>query len=177
MSPNCKNILPARLPCCSYAYLYFLILAFDLPLRSILELFVPRHLDGFELAFVGGSGVAFEVGELGDVFVQVGEANGEGIELGMYFTEQDADVFGVVPSERFRHGEFLECKVSRFQSFKVSNPTKLCAYESFKTLKPSDFETYFLVVLFRNVISIPRWNLDDHLARLRDLHLATETRV
>jgi hypothetical protein len=40
--------------------------------------------------------------------VEVGEADGERVEFGMSFGEQDADVFGVVPGERFRHGEFLK---------------------------------------------------------------------
>ena len=71
-----------------------------LPLRAILKFFVPRHLDGFELAFVGSCRIAFEIGQFGYVAVQIGEAYGERIELGMDFGEQDADVFGVVPSER-----------------------------------------------------------------------------
>jgi hypothetical protein len=56
--------------------------------------------------------------------VKISEADGEGIDFGMNFAEQDADVFGVVPGERFGHGEFLsaESQVSRFQSFKVSKP-------------------------------------------------------
>src|SRR5260370_14077095 len=41
----------------------------------VLEFFVPGHLDGFELGFVGGGGIAGEAGELGDPFVHVGEAD------------------------------------------------------------------------------------------------------
>src|SRR5208337_4188125 len=48
------------------------------------------------------------------IAVQVSEADGEGIDLGMSFREQDADIFGIVPSERFGHGEFLTA-VSSFQ--------------------------------------------------------------
>jgi len=67
---------------------------------------MPCHLDGLEFAFVRCSGIAFEVGKFGDVAMQVGEADGERIDLGMIFGEEDADVFGVVPGERFGHGEF-----------------------------------------------------------------------
>jgi len=42
-------------------------------------------LDGFELAFIGSSGIALEVRQLGDVAVQVGEADGERVKLGMSF--------------------------------------------------------------------------------------------
>ena len=58
---------------------------------------MPRHLDGFELAFVGSCGIALEIRQFSHVAVQVGEADGERIELGMDFREEDADVFGVVP--------------------------------------------------------------------------------
>ena len=34
-----------------------------------------------------------------------------------------------------------------------------------------------LVVFFRNVITVPGRDLDDHFTRLGDLHLAPETRV
>src|ERR1039457_805110 len=71
----------------------------SLPDRAVLEFFVPSHLDGFELALVGCPRIALKVGQFGHVTMQVGEADGEGIEFGMNFREQDADVFGVVPGE------------------------------------------------------------------------------
>ena len=48
---------------------------------TVLEFFVPGHLDGFELGFVGGGGIAGEARELGNPFVQVGEADTEGIRV------------------------------------------------------------------------------------------------
>ena len=53
-------------------------------LLAVLEFFVPGHLDGFQFGFVGGGGVAGEVGEFGDPFVHVGEAHGEGIGVGVF---------------------------------------------------------------------------------------------
>ena len=58
---------------------------------------MPGHLDGFQLAFVRGFGIAGEVGQFGHVAMQVGEAHGERIEFGVSFGQQDAEVFGVVP--------------------------------------------------------------------------------
>ena len=108
---------------------------------------MPGHLDGFQFAFVRGFGIAGEVGQFGDVAVQVGEADRERIEFGMSFGEQDADVFGVVP------GECLAASVAL----------------SVRQLAS--------VVLFRNVVSVPGGNLDDDFAGLGDLRLAAETRV
>ena len=68
-----------------------------LGLGAVLEFFMPRHLDGFELAFVGSCGIALEIRQFSHVAVQVGEADGEGIDFRMSFGEPDADVFGVVP--------------------------------------------------------------------------------
>ena len=64
---------------------------------AILDFLVPGHLDRFQLAFVGGFGIADKVRQFGDVAVQVGEAHGERIEFGISFGKQDADVFGVSP--------------------------------------------------------------------------------
>src|ERR1700736_6938052 len=74
-----------------------------LALRAVLEFFMPGHLDGFEFAFVRGGWIPLEVGQFGHVAVKVGEADGKRIEFGMSFREKNADIFGVVPSERFRH--------------------------------------------------------------------------
>jgi hypothetical protein len=71
--------------------------------------------------------------------MQVGEADGEGIKFGMKLREKDADVCGVVPREKLWHGEFLKCKFSRFQSFKVSKPKRLPREASmlvFETVQP-----------------------------------------
>ena len=53
-------------------------------LLAVLKFFVPGHLDGFEFGLVGGGGVACEKWELGDPFVHVGEAHGEGIGVGVF---------------------------------------------------------------------------------------------
>ena len=54
-------------------------------LLAVLEFFVPGHLDGFDFGFVGGGGVAGEEWEFDDPFVHVGEAHGEGIDVGVFF--------------------------------------------------------------------------------------------
>jgi len=52
---------------------------------------------GFELGFVGLGGVVAETRKFGDVAVQVGEAHGERIGVGVRFGEENAEVFGVGP--------------------------------------------------------------------------------
>ena len=69
-----------------------------LALGTVLEFLMPSHLDGFELAFVRGSGITLEIRQFSYVAVQIGEADGERINLGMSLREQDADVLGVVPA-------------------------------------------------------------------------------
>src|SRR5882762_2344309 len=66
---------------------------------AVAKFFVPGHLDGFELGFVGGGRVAGKAGELGDPFVHVGEADGEGIGVRIFVSEGDGDVFEIVPTE------------------------------------------------------------------------------
>src|SRR5712692_7402242 len=75
----------------------------DLSPLTVLEFFVPGHLDGFELGFVGGRGVAGEAGEFGDPFVHVGKADGEGIGVRKFVGQADGDVFEIVPTECGRH--------------------------------------------------------------------------
>src|SRR5216684_5275859 len=57
----------------------------ELTLRAVLELLVPGHLDGFELALVGSLGIAGKAGEFGHVTMQIGEADSEWIEFRMGF--------------------------------------------------------------------------------------------
>src|SRR5579872_4351930 len=66
-------------------------------LGAVLELFVPRHLDGFELAFVRRFGIASEIGQFGHVAMQVREAHRERVDFRMCFGKQNAEVFSVVP--------------------------------------------------------------------------------
>ncbi len=61
--------------------------------RSVPEFFVPGHLDGFELGFVGSGGIAGETGELGDPLVHVREADSERIGVRIFVGEADGDVF------------------------------------------------------------------------------------
>jgi len=75
---------------------------------TVLEFFVPGHLDGFELGFVGGGGVAGEAGEFGDPLVHVGETDGEGIGVREFVGEGDGDVFEIVPGEGWRHVGLLK---------------------------------------------------------------------
>src|SRR5229473_165541 len=70
---------------------------------AVLELFVPGHLDGFELGFVGGGRVAGEAGEFGDPFVHVGEADGERVGFWEFVGQADGDIFEIVPTECRRH--------------------------------------------------------------------------
>src|SRR6476661_11255167 len=70
---------------------------------AVLKFFVPGHLDGFELGFVGGGGVAGKVGELDDPFVHVREADGERIGVGIFIAQRDGDVFDSLPTEFWRH--------------------------------------------------------------------------
>src|SRR6266446_363202 len=70
---------------------------------AVQEFLVPGHLDGFELGFVGGRGVAGKTGEFGDPFVHVGEADGERIGVREFVCESDSDVFEIVPTECWRH--------------------------------------------------------------------------
>src|SRR5262245_54199982 len=59
----------------------------------------PRHLDFFQGGFVGGLGVVGEAVELGDPAVQVGEADGQRVDVGKLFAERDPEVLGVLPRE------------------------------------------------------------------------------
>src|SRR5215510_14361123 len=70
----------------------------------VLIFLVPCHLNGFELAFVRLLRIVFELRQFGYEPMQVGEANGERIGVGMLLRQRDSDVFGVIPSQVFRHG-------------------------------------------------------------------------
>src|SRR3954447_22008111 len=49
--------------------------------RCVLVLFVPGHLDGFQLRLIRLGLVVGEAGQFGHVPVQVGESNGQRIDL------------------------------------------------------------------------------------------------
>src|SRR5258708_26560815 len=88
---------------------------------------MPGHLNRFQLAFVRSLGVAFKIGEFGDVAVQISEAYGERIERGMNFGQQDTDVFGVVPGELLRHPQcsFVLSNLGNSCKPDISIPPKL----------------------------------------------------
>ena len=66
---------------------------------AVQEFLVPGHLDGFELGFIGGRGVAGKTGEFGDPFVHVGEADRQRIGVREFVGEADSDVFEIFPTE------------------------------------------------------------------------------
>src|SRR6266850_5600792 len=70
---------------------------------AVQEFFVPGHLDGFELGFVGGRGIAGKTREFGDPLVHVGEADGEWVGVREFVGEADSDVFKIVPTKCRRH--------------------------------------------------------------------------
>jgi hypothetical protein len=71
---------------------------------TVCVFFVPGHLDAFEFAFVREFGIAGEIGERANPFVEIGEAYSEGIDVGVFFGKLDADFFYVVPVESWGHG-------------------------------------------------------------------------
>src|SRR6266446_2885233 len=70
---------------------------------AVQEFLVPGHLDGFELGFIGGRGVAGKTGEFGDPLVHVGEADGEWIGVRMFVGQSDGYIFKIIPTKCWRH--------------------------------------------------------------------------
>src|SRR6266481_9105360 len=70
---------------------------------AVQEFLVPGHLDGFELGFIGGCGVAGKTGEFGDPFVHVGEADRQRIGVRVFVGQSDGYIFKIVPTECWRH--------------------------------------------------------------------------
>src|SRR5690242_4069561 len=70
---------------------------------AVLEFFVPGHLNGFELAFVGSLRVTGKTWELGDPLVHVRKADGERIGIWVFVRQADSDVFDLVPTKCRRH--------------------------------------------------------------------------
>src|SRR5262249_748421 len=73
------------------------LVAHQLVLGTIQELFVPSHLNGLQLSFVRLLWIVFEVGQLGYVLMKVGEADFERIDVRMSFREKNTNIFSVVP--------------------------------------------------------------------------------
>ena len=59
---------------------------------AVFVLLVPRHLNRFELGFVGRLGIVVEAVELEDVLAKIGEADRERIETRKLFRQRDPDV-------------------------------------------------------------------------------------
>src|SRR6267143_1777150 len=70
---------------------------------AVQEFLVPSHLDGFELRFIGGRGVAGKTREFGDPLVHVGEANGEWIDVRMLVGQSDGYIFKIIPTKCWWH--------------------------------------------------------------------------
>jgi hypothetical protein len=80
---------------------------------------MPSHLDGFELAFIGSSGVALEVGQFCDVTRSV-KRTVRGSRSGCTSLSRIPISSASSQVRDFGMEKFL--KVSRFQSFQVSKP-------------------------------------------------------
>src|SRR5882724_2820644 len=74
---------------------------------AVQEFLVPGHLDGFELRFIGGRGIAGKAGEFGDPLVHVGEADGQRIGVRMFVGQSDGYIFKIFPTECWRHRKLL----------------------------------------------------------------------
>src|SRR5215813_12085727 len=66
-------------------------------LLGFLELFVPRHLDRFELRLVRRLGVVVETLEREHLLPEIGETNGQRIDVRKLLLQRDGDVFRVGP--------------------------------------------------------------------------------
>src|SRR4051794_37505190 len=75
----------------------------NLELLRVLPFFVPRHLDGFEFAFVRTSGIVVERGQFGHVAVQISEAHSKWIDIRKLFCEYDAEILSIFPTKISRH--------------------------------------------------------------------------
>jgi hypothetical protein len=72
--------------------------------RSILIFFVPGHLDGFELRLVRFGLIVGESRQFGDITVQIREAHGQRIDIGVFFLQLNPYLFRIIPGELLRHG-------------------------------------------------------------------------
>src|SRR6266850_738176 len=129
---------------------------------AVQEFLVPGHLDGFELGFVGGRGVAGKAGEFRDPFVHVGEADGQRIGVREFVGEADGDVFDIFPTKCWRH----------FHSKK-----KLNTEATGKRWRDKPAATTELMVELLGVILVPIGNLHDDVGGAVGDGLAAEARL
>src|SRR5215831_10865164 len=73
---------------------------------AVLKFFVPSHLNGFKLGFIGLGGVPGEAVKFRDPFVHVCKANGQGIGVRKFVGQCNGNVFKIVPVECVRHMPF-----------------------------------------------------------------------
>ena|SRR5882724_4777350 len=64
----------------------------------VLKLLVPSHLYGFELALIRLFGIVLELGQFGDVAMQISKADAQRVEIRMPLGKQNPDIFSTVPS-------------------------------------------------------------------------------
>ena len=60
---------------------------------------IPRHLNGFKLAFTGETGIIAEIRQFRDPFQQVSEPHCKRIQFRMCLVKRESDVFDVFPTE------------------------------------------------------------------------------
>src|SRR5262245_15091700 len=66
-------------------------------LLTVLELLVPRHLNGLELRFVRRFGIVVEIVERHDALTKIGEPDRQRIDARIFFHQGDANVFRIGP--------------------------------------------------------------------------------
>src|SRR6267142_656147 len=132
---------------------------------AVQEFLVPGHLDGFELGFIGGRGIAGKAGEFSDPFVHVGEADRQRIGVRMFVGQSDGYVFKIVPTKCRRH----------FHSRKRFNTAGAEIAEKRWRDKPA--ATTELVIEFLGVIFVPVGNFDDDVGGAVGDGLAAEARL
>src|SRR6516164_3622475 len=76
-------------------------------MASILELFLPCHLNGFELCLVRGPWIVVKPVQRDDAVAEIGKTEGERVDALKLLGERDADVLGIGPFHRATSSGFL----------------------------------------------------------------------
>jgi hypothetical protein len=66
-------------------------------IKELVPLVEPSHLDGFQNLFIRTFGVIIEPWQFTDPFVQVGEAQIDGVHVGVGFFQDNGDVENIGP--------------------------------------------------------------------------------
>src|SRR5581483_1691059 len=93
-----------------------------LSLRTIEKLFVPSHLNRFQLAFTGLLGVVLEFGQSCDVIVQVGKPYIKRLDVRVFLGEENSNLFCITPRQIFRH----ECSSKQALGFRLQASIRAC---------------------------------------------------